>query len=372
LNIVADERIAALDQTFGRHGELVKVDGRRIDHQLLETADALVTRTVTRVDRELLEGTGVRFAATATIGTDHFDIRYLNSAGIRWTSAPGCNADATAQYTLAMFLLSCRRLERDPFSQSYGIIGCGNVGGRLKDLLESLGIVVVACDPPLEAEGVEGFRPMSDVLACDAISLHVPLSHGGRWPTHHMFDQAVFERLSPDSLLINSCRGDVLDGSALASWLAKGGMAALDVWPGEPEIDPALMKLTVVATPHIAGYSLDGKLNATSMVYRDFCEYFGITDLGEVSRPTGPSLDIGELPRLTVDEVILHVCPVERDDAAMRQRLVCPAKDRVRAYDAMRSHYPARRDFGAWTLSGFAADASGETLTQLGFSSTSH
>lgn len=344
LRIVADARIAALDATFARHGELLALDGHAIGRADLEHADALLTRTVTRVDRALLEGTPVRFVGTATIGTDHLDSDWLDVAGIRWAAAPGCNADATAQHTLAMYALACRRLGRDPFAQRFGVVGRGNVGGRLTRLLEALGIDVIACDPPLEAQGEPGLVPMEDILACDVISLHVPLTRDGQWATYRMIDDAVFGRLAKDALLVNACRGDVVDGEALARWLERAGQAALDVWPGEPNIDTVTLEKVVVATPHIAGYSLDGKYRASATIYSAFCDCFGLKPERVLEAPLTPTPMKLDIEDPSFMDQLLEACPVERDDAAMRGLLNYAAKERMAAFEALRSNYPLRRD----------------------------
>lgn len=344
LKIVADARIAALDATFGRHGDLLKAEGRAIERAMVEDADALLTRTVTRVDRALLEGTPVRFVGTATIGSDHIDTAWLERSGIRWAAAPGCNADATAQYTLAMYLLACRRLERDPFVQRFGVVGRGNVGGRLTRLLKALGIDVIVCDPPLEAQGEPGLVSMDEILGCDVISLHVPLTRDGRWPTYRMIDEPVFQSLGTGALLINACRGDVVAGPALAQWLGRGGQAALDVWPGEPEIDTDTLEKVVVATPHIAGYSLDGKYRASAMIYSAFCECFGITPEPVLEAPPTPAPTNLDIEDPSFMDQLLEACPVSRDDAAMRSLLESPEGERATAFEALRSGYPLRRD----------------------------
>lgn len=344
LKVVADERVAALDSTFARHGDLVALGGREIARKHLADADALITRTVTRVDRQLLEGTAVRFVGTATIGTDHIDTAWLDGAGIRWAAAPGCNADATAQFTLAIYLLACRRLGLDPLAQRFGIVGCGNVGGRLRRLLESLGVDVIANDPPLEAQGGAGFRPFEEILACDVISLHVPLTRSGRWPTRRMFDRDVLAALSTDTLLLNASRGDVMDGAALEEWMARGGRAALDVWPGEPHIETGLLEKVAVGTPHIAGYSLDGKYRASATIYRAFCDCFGLEPGPAPEPPAHPAPPDLDIRNPSFMDQLLEACPVERDDAAMRTLLDVPSAERAAAFDALRSAYPLRRD----------------------------
>lgn len=344
MRIVADERVAALDETFGRHGEVIKVDGRAIGRALLRDAQVLITRTVTAVDQWLLEGSAVRFVGTATIGSDHLDTAWLDAANIRWAAAPGCNADATAQYTLAMYLLACKRLGHDPLARRFGIIGCGNVGGRLKRLLEALGIETVACDPPLAERGFPGFQPLEEVLSCEVVSLHVPLTRSGRWPTYRMLYGPVFGRLSTETLVINASRGNVIDGRALREWQARGGQAALDVWPMEPEIDTQILEKAVVATPHIAGYSLDGKYRASTMVYRAFCRHFGLEPRPSPKPPPSPAPNLLKLQDKSFMKQLLQACPVERDDAAMRTLLAAPKTERALAFDRLRANYPLRRD----------------------------
>ena len=344
MKIVADERIAALDEAFARHGEVVRMPGQAISRADLADADALITRTVTRVDQALLEGTPVRFVGTATIGTDHLDTGYLQAQGVEWASAPGCNAVTTAQHTLAMYFLACQRLGKDPYAQRFGIVGVGNVGSRLQGLLQRLGIETLACDPPLAEQGQAGLVEMSAIYDCDAVSLHVPLTREGRWPTWRMVNASAMGTLGTDALLINACRGDVIDGPALLDWQNRGGKAALDVWPGEPEIDPPTLENTVVATPHIAGYSLDGKFRASAMVYQEFCRCFGVEPGPAPRAPANcdaPELDINAEHFI---ESFLHALPVERDDAAMRNLLALPASERSAGFEALRANYPLRRD----------------------------
>ena len=343
MKIVADERVAGLDEAFGRHGTVLKLPGRDIRRSHLQDADALLVRTVTQVDASLLEGTAVRFVGTATIGFDHIDTRFLDAAGIAWTNAPGCNADATAQYTVSMYLLACRRLGRNALQGKYGVVGRGNVGGRLMRLVEALGLDTIACDPPLGSQGVPDLVSMDAILECDAISLHVPLTHSGHWPTIHMMNQEIFSALSTDALLINSSRGDVVNGEALGEWMAQGGTAALDVWPGEPDIDTNLLARSIVATPHVAGYSLDGKNRASAMVYRAFCAQFGYQGLE--SPPTVDSIKAQpQLRGAALADAILSATPVEKDDASMRGLLDVPYGDRGKFFESLRSGYMLRRD----------------------------
>lgn len=345
MKIVADSAIHALDETFARHGTVVRKRGGDITRADLVDADALVVRTITRVDADLLDGTPVRFVGTATIGTDHLDIDWLDAEGIAWSSAPGCNADAAAQYTLAMMMLACRRMEIRLVDQQVGIVGLGNVGSRLQALLNALGIPVLACDPPLEDAGTRGLVPLEEALACSMVSLHVPLTRGGAYPTLHMIGAAQLARMPTGSLLVNASRGDVIEASALSSWLQQGGgQAALDVWPGEPAIDPALLAACVVGTPHVAGYSREGKLRGSRMVYEAYCRAFEL-----------PAVPAMELPPMELDiadgdaacdctalaqSCVLAVCGVVEDDEMLRATHTVAT-----AFETLRANYRVRREF---------------------------
>ncbi|MCH5374123.1 MAG: 4-phosphoerythronate dehydrogenase, partial [Planctomycetes bacterium] len=277
MKIVADRNIRAASQTFARHGEWVAMDGRSISRRHVRDARALIVRTATRVDAELLSGSPVEFVGSTSIGTDHLDIAWLEKNGIRWANAPGCNADAAAQYTLAMIWLACSRLARPLSDLSAGVIGRGNVGSRVVRLLEALGVSVVANDPPLEAAGQPGLVDLGEALSQDIVCLHVPLIRSGPWPTERLLGTDELKSMKDAALLVNTARGDVVDGPALLDQLNVGRLrAALDVWPGEPRIDRALLEAVTVATPHVAGYSDDGKFNGTLMVYRAFCDWLGV------------------------------------------------------------------------------------------------
>ncbi len=341
-NVVADANIPCLDETFGSHARVVRREGRRICRADLADAEALLVRSVTRVDSDLLKGTPVKFVGTATIGTDHLDTAWLDAAGITWASAPGCNAAAAAQYTLAMMMLACERLESDFFEQTVGIIGHGNVGSRLAALLQALGVECVANDPPLEAAGQRGLVSLDKALAQDIVSLHVPLTRTGPHPTWRMISEHELGRIPDGGVLVNAARGDVLDGDALLRELAIGRLhAALDTWPGEPEADPALVTAATVATPHVAGYSHEGKVNGTYMIYGKFLSWLGQGRLMSglvpetLMSPTASSLT----------KLIVNVTGVERDDARLRKILDLEQHRVAAAFDRLRAEYPTRHEF---------------------------
>jgi erythronate-4-phosphate dehydrogenase len=369
VKILADHNIPGLDETFARHGEVCRVDGRLLRREHLRSAQVLIVRSVTPVHSGLLEGTAVRFVGSTTIGTDHMDIPWLEQQGIRWASAPGCNADAASQYTLAMMLLAGQRLGFDLSDRLIGIIGHGNVGSRVHRLLDGCGVRSVrACDPPLAETGVAGLCELEEIQACDIVTLHVPLTGSGPHATLGMVDQEFLSALRPGALLVNTSRGRVVSGHALQVWLASGrGHAALDVWPGEPDIDLALLEACVVGTPHVAGYSLDGKLRGTEMVYAEFCNWLQAPPPKQnlVARPGLRALPVTS--PLTVESAILTACPVQRDDAQLRRLATIGADQRPAYFDALRRDYPQRRDFAGWRLPEKAPQGCAEVLEGLGF-----
>jgi len=366
VKFVIDRNIRGAEESFCRHGEAVFMDGRAIAREHLADVDALIVRTATRVDRALLDGTPVSFVGTTSIGTDHLDIPWLERAGIAWANAPGCNADSAAQYTLAMMWLACERLGRRLAGQRVGIVGHGNVGSRLQKLLTELGVECVANDPPLADRGVDGLVDQAEALACDIVSLHVPLTRDGPYPTHRMIGRAQLERMPAGALLVNAARGDVVSGADLLDALRAGRIhAALDCWPGEPRFDPELLERTVVATPHVAGYSDDGKRNGTRIVYEAFCRSAGV-------EPRAPAPDSRRLA-LTIDAredalgaALDATCFVARHDAELRALASSTRTDIARGFDRLRKDYPFRRDFHGWDLA-CPDEASARLLAGLGF-----
>jgi erythronate-4-phosphate dehydrogenase len=367
--IVADANIPALAETFGRHGEVRVREGRTLRRSQLRDAHALIVRSVTRVDASLLEGTPVTFVGTATIGTDHLDTDWLEERGIAWASAPGCNADAAAQYALAMMLLAWKRLGRDPARETVGIIGRGNVGGRLQSLLGALAIPTAACDPPLAERGEVDLVSQSEALAQSTVSLHVPLTRAGPHATLGLIGAAELRALPRGSLLVNAARGAVLQAAPLAAWLAaRRGHAALDTWPGEPAIDQFLLNSATVATPHVAGYSEDGKRRGTIMIHRAFCEHFRLPH--EPIAPLPPArLDLAQgedRPEDPLIRAVLAATGVERDDRALRDLAPLAPEARGEGFDALRRDYPPRREFQYLRPTGLGQGAR-DRLEKLGF-----
>jgi erythronate-4-phosphate dehydrogenase len=351
--IVADENIPLLDAFFEGFGEIRRVPGRSIDRATVEQADVLLVRSVTNVDRDLLEGSKVRFVGTCTIGTDHLDLDYFQQAGITWSSAPGCNARGVVDYVLGSLLTLAEIEGVDLAERTYGVVGAGEVGGRLVKVLQGLGWKVLVCDPPRQAAEGGEFVSLEQIIGqCDVISLHTPLSNNAEHSTWHLFDENRLNQLKPGAWLINASRGPVVDNSVLREvLLAREDLqAVLDVWEGEPSVDIALAELCVIATPHIAGYSLDGKQRGTAQIYQAFCQFIGqpaqvsLDELLPAPWLAQVHLNASCDPAWALAMVCRGVYDPRRDDADFRRSLVVSGAEQRTAFDLLRKHYPERRE----------------------------
>ncbi|CAI8976807.1 4-phosphoerythronate dehydrogenase PdxB [Pseudomonas serbica] len=351
--IVADENIPLLDAFFEHFGEIRRVPGRSIDRATVEQADVLLVRSVTRVDRELLEGSKVRFVGTCTIGTDHLDLDYFQQAGITWSSAPGCNARGVVDYVLGSLLTLAEIEGADLTQRTYGVVGAGEVGGRLVKVLQGLGWKVLVCDPPRQAAEGGDYVSLEQIIEqCDVISLHTPLTRRGAQPTWHLFDEKRLNQLKPGTWLINASRGPVVDNRALRQVLLQREdlQAVLDVWEAEPEVDVALAELCVLATPHIAGYSLDGKQRGTAQIYQAYCAFLGqvpqvsLNDLLPAPWLAQVTLSGDTDPAWALAMLCRGVYDPRRDDADFRRSLVGSVSEQRAAFDGLRKNYPSRRE----------------------------
>ncbi|MCH4880728.1 4-phosphoerythronate dehydrogenase PdxB [Pseudomonas sp. TMW22090] len=351
--IVADENIPLLDAFFESFGEIRRVPGRSIDRATVEQADVLLVRSVTNVNRALLEGSKVRFVGTCTIGTDHLDLDYFQQAGISWSSAPGCNARGVVDYVLGSLLTLAEIEGADLKQRTYGVVGAGEVGGRLVEVLKGLGWNVLVCDPPRQSAEGGDFVSLEQIIErCDVISLHTPLKKHGAQSTWHLFDRDRLNQLKPGTWLINASRGPVVDNAALRNVLLQREdlQAVLDVWEGEPEVDVALADLCVLATPHIAGYSLDGKQRGTAQIYQAFCDFLGqpatvsLSELLPAPWLAQVTLNAQTDPAWALAMLCRGVYDPRRDDADFRRSLVGSVSEQRAAFDALRKHYPLRRE----------------------------
>jgi len=353
MRIVADENIPLLDEFFAGFGEIRRLPGRSIDAAAVADADLLLVRSVTQVNRALLDGSPVKFVGTCTIGTDHLDLDYFQQAGITWASAPGCNARGVVDYVLGSLLVLAEQQGVDLVTRTYGVVGAGQVGSRLLKVLRGLGWRVLVCDPPRQAAEGGDFVSLQQVLdECDVISLHTPLERLGDHPTYHLFDRARLAALKPGSWLINASRGAVVDNQALRELLPQRSdlQVVLDVWEGEPQADVELAALCRIATPHIAGYSLDGKLRGTAQIYQALCQHLGVVPSVELAQLM-PAAWLSELtidasadPAWALASICRAVYDPRRDDADFRRSLQGDAASRRAAFDGLRKRYPMRRE----------------------------
>lgn len=358
MRLVVDENMAAGRRAFAAFGDVVTVPGREIDTEDVSRADALMVRSVTRVDRALLGGSHVRFVGTATSGFDHIDHEWLADRGIGFAYAPGCNASAVADWVIAALAALHAAGRRDFGSGSVGVIGAGHVGARVARRLDALGYSVRLCDPPrAEAEGDEGFVDLATALESDVVTLHVPLVDEGPYRTRRLIDGEALERMPAGSVLMNAARGGVVDEDALATRLDDGPdlVTAIDTWAGEPAIDAGLLPRIDLATPHIAGHTVEGRLRGTAIVAKAAARHFGIANGWDwcSELPPAPGAASGTDPV----EAVLSAWDPRADDGRLRGLLRQPPGERGRGFDRIRASCPQRREFGSFRVGG---DAPGE------------
>ena len=356
--LVIDDKIPFMRGQAERLGRAVYLPGAEIAPADVREADALIVRTRTRIDRHLLDGSCVRFVATATIGTDHIDTAYLDSRGIGWASAPGCNAGSVAQYVACALagLWQEGVLTMPPEKCTMGVVGVGHVGKRVCEAVRRMGCRVLECDPPrAEAEGSAGFATLEEVLAeADVVTLHVPLTRAGKYATFHMADASFFDALKKKPVFINAARGEVADTEALIAAIDAGKVSAavIDTWEQEPHISPELLRRARIATPHIAGYSADGKACGTRMALEAVARALGRDDLrfDDILPPPLPEgfvyspEDFNNVPVLEkANEILPHpwrellrLYDPRRDSRALK---ACPDE-----FEKLRGDYPLRRE----------------------------
>jgi erythronate-4-phosphate dehydrogenase len=363
MRVVMDENVDGGREAFAGLGRVVTMPGREIDTEDASRADALIVRSLTRVDRGLLGGSHVRFVGTATAGTDHVDTAWLASRGIPFAHAAGCNAAAVADWVLAV-LAALHAKGRHGFGAgTVGVIGAGEVGSRVAQRLSALGYEVRLCDPPrAEAEGGDGFVDLATALASDVVTLHVPLTDEGPHPTRDLIDAAAVSRLRGGTVLLNAARGGVVDEAALRERLDHGPdlVAAIDTWMDEPRIDTELLARVDIATPHVAGYTLEGRLRGTAMVARAAATRFDVALDWDwrAALPSTPTLDVQRKdgPAGAVAGILRAYDP--RSDAArMRQLLQVGREQLATAFDRIRRETPRRREFGSYRIDGDAPAA---------------
>jgi len=373
MKIVIDENMPYARELFAPFGEICPQPGRQMTAASVADADVLLVRSVTRVDAALLaQNERLQFVGTATIGTDHVDQQLLARRQVAFHSAPGCNRISVADYVLSSLLAVTQQQGDTLHGKRVGIIGAGNTGSAVGSHLSALGCEILWCDPPLEQQGdPRTFVSLEQALQADIVSLHVPLTRTGEHATWHLLGEAQLARLEEGQILVNACRGEVIDNQALLR-LKRGGWPVtlvLDVWEGEPDVELALLPFVALATPHIAGYSLEGKARGTQMLLDAFCHHLGRAAPLDVwsllPEPVFVAVQLGEQPDLAHLTQLVHlVYDVRRDDGTFRRTIGAPGQ-----FDLLRKHYPERRELSSLRLSGAFGEQRG-TLQQLGFTLT--
>lgn len=350
LTIVADENIPGLEQTFETLGRVIRKPGRTLSAEDVKGADILIVRSVTPVNERLLAGSAVKFVGTCTIGIDHLDTDYLDAAGIAWSNAPGCNANSVVEYVFA----ALAALKVDVLDAKVGVIACGNVGGAVYKKLCDLGVQTCVYDPFVDAQRCGHLTSLDEVLACDIVSVHAPLTVAGPEPTRHLLAAEQLAQLKVNACLISAGRGAVIDNQALLELLQVRSdlKVALDVWESEPTVNMALLDRVNLATPHIAGYSYDGKLKGTQMIFHSATAALAMDEgiKRSDSSVAEPQALIGPFGGTWLDvmnQIIVKAYDIRADDARMRQTLATCSDQQARdkAFDRLRKQYPQRREF---------------------------
>lgn len=338
MKIIIDNKIPFIKEAASQTSEeVVYLPGNGFTPEAVRDADALIIRTRTHCNRALLEGSRVKFITTATIGFDHIDTAYCEEAGITWTNAPGCNSASVAQYIESSLLLLQADYGRKLNEMTIGIVGIGNVGSKVAAVARHLGMRVLQNDlPRAEKEGNALFTSLEHMAKeADVITFHVPLYKEGAYKTFHLADDAFFEALERKPILINTSRGEVVATDALLNALQAGRIseAIIDVWENEPNINLELLNQVMIGTPHIAGYSADGKANATRMALDALCRHFGIEAQYQI---TPPQPETTSISAPTMEEALLKIYDPRRDSDTLKLHPEC--------FEQLRGDYPLRRE----------------------------
>ncbi|MDD2435967.1 MAG: 4-phosphoerythronate dehydrogenase PdxB [Massilibacteroides sp.] len=366
MKLIADYTIPFLKGIAEDFAEVLYLPSTDFSPAAVKDADALIVRSVDKCTRELLEGSRVKLIVTATIGFDHIDTAYCEEAGIVWKNVPGCNAVSVAEYVVSALLYTALKLDERLAGKTIGIIGVGHVGKEVERCCSALGMQVLRNDPPrAELEGESNFVSL-DVIAreADVITLHTPLEKTGKYPTYHLADQTFFKKLKLRPWFLNAARGGILDTKALIEAKKEGLVSELilDCWEREPAIDRQLLDLATIATPHIAGFSADGKANATRACLENIATFFQIPSIRTAEvLPPPPSRAVIDLSKSTISPIaqaVFHCFNPELIDKRLRK---APEK-----FEDFRAHYDHPREFSAYTIVN-ASKKDTFVLKKLGF-----
>ena len=359
MQFVVDEEIPFGREAFSHLGSVTLLPGRAMTREALREAHALIVRSVTKVDATLLADTTVQFVGTATTGVEHIDREYLAARDIGFAAALGCNANAVAEYVLTALLVTAHAQGLVLSGKTLGIIGVGRIGSLVAAKAPALGLRTLLRDPPLaRTTGDQRYRPLSEILQADFVTLHVPLTLDGPDATFHLIGANELAHMATSSILINTARGEVVDNAALLEALTGGtiGGAVMDVWEREPSINRDLLNHVTLGTPHVAGYSSDAKINGTVMMYHACCRFWRIEPSWSPPPDLPTPLAPGPSPHVAFDatgkdfqtlahDIISTLYDLPGDHARMRDALAVPEPLRPQAFDQLRRDYPHRREF---------------------------
>ena len=360
MNIVADKSIPFIGHFFNSIGNLTLLDSKEISHCVLKNTDVLVVRTVTQVNQELLEGTPVQYVATATSGHDHIDINYLKTKDIGFAHAPGCNARSVAEYVLSSMFVVSELMNFELIKKSVAIVGCGNVGSIMASFINELGLNCHLYDPPRQENGDKvNFSTLDEIKKADIITIHVPLVRQGPYKTSNLINTEFLSELKSNVVLINTSRGDVIDEKSLSHFIDTNSdcSVVLDVWKNEPDINIDLLNKVNIATPHIAGYSLDGKFNGTGEIYKKVCGYFKIefsnSELICLPEYENNHIELGDYDNEldAIKMATLASYDVRSDSAALSHIQNVEDNKKANYFSGLRNNYSIRREFSSMTVS---------------------
>lgn len=373
MKILADENIPLVHEFFDSIGHVVTRPGRTMLNDDARSASALLVRSVTNVNQSLLDASQVSFVGTCTIGIDHLDQQWLQKNNIEFSSAPGCNANSVVEYVYAALC----HLDVNWLNKKFGIIGCGNVGGLLYKRLKLQGVDCYCYDPLRAPESNPDLCSLEDVLSCDIISMHTPLTKTGAHPSFHLIELSQLRQLKQGAVLLNCGRGPVINNVDLLQFLEERTdvRVVLDVWEPEPDISLELLDKVALGSPHIAGYSYDGKLKGTEMIYQALCKH--LNQPAELSvKELVPALKNNQLATDSqlstweqIKRLIAEVYSISSDDRDLRALATAARSGHENfgiGFDKLRKHYPVRREFHNYQVLG-ADKKTAEWLSVLGF-----
>ena len=368
MKIVADKNIPFLKGIAEHFGQVEYLAGADFSNESIKDADTLIVRTVTRFDEAILKGTSVKLICSATIGYDHIDTAYCDSHGIAWTNAPGCNSGSVQQYIVSSLIVLARQKGFELKDKTIGIVGVGNVGSKVAKACETLGMRVLLNDPPRQEKERNNIFVSLDTIKqeADFITFHTPLTKDGEYKTHHLANTVFFASLSKSPIIINSARGGIIDTQAIKEAIKNKQIAGaiIDCWENEPNIDLEYMEMVDISTPHIAGYSADGKANATRMSLESIARFYNLDrspiDMIKVPEPANPIIDLNDFPshNRRIEDVILKTYNPLYDFS----RLTASPQN----FKQLRNEYPLRREYFAYTIKN-ATDKEQDILARLGF-----